>query len=167
MPVKKIAYIGLLIALAFVFSYVETLIPISIGIPGAKLGLANLAIMITLYTLGEGYAFGLSMLRIVLVGFTFGNIAAMLYSFAGAILSYGVMVAAKKTKLFSITGVSVLGGIFHNVGQLVVAIFVVETVGLIYYLPVLLVTGVIAGVIIGIVGGEITRRIGATIGKLK
>lgn len=159
MRTKKIAYTGIMIALAFIFSYVESLIPIHTGVPGAKIGLANLVIIVTLYTLGTGYAFGLSMLRVILVGFTFGNIAAMLYSFAGAILSFGVMILVKKTKVLSVTGVSVLGGVFHNIGQLVVAILVVETASLIYYLPVLLVAGVISGVVIGILGAIVTKRI--------
>ena len=159
MPTKKIAYLGLLVALAFVFSYVEVLIPVNLGIPGAKLGLANLVIMVALYLLGDKNAFLLSMVRIVLVGFTFGNLASMLYSLAGGILSFGVMVFAKKTKKLSIIGVSVLGGVFHNVGQIIVAMCVLETNSLIYYLPVLMITGVVAGVLIGILGGMVTKRI--------
>ena len=99
MKTKKIAYLGLLIALAFVFSYIEFMIPVNIGVPGAKLGLANLVIIVALYTLNERDAFVLSMIRIVLVGFTFANLASMLYSLAGGILSYLAMVIAKRTKL--------------------------------------------------------------------
>ena len=159
MKTKKIAYLGLLIALAFVFSYIEFLIPVNIGIPGAKLGLANLVILVALYTLNEHDAFVLSMIRIVLVGFTFANLASMLYSLAGGILSYLAMVIAKRTQLLSITGVSVIGGVFHNVGQIIMAICVVKTASLIYYLPVLLVSGIAAGVAIGVLGGMITVRI--------
>lgn len=159
MNTKKIAYLGLLIALAFVFSYIEFLIPVNIGVPGAKLGLANLVIIVALYTLNEKDAFVLSMIRIVLVGFTFANLASMLYSLSGGILSFVVMVLAKKTKKLSITGVSVLGGVFHNVGQIIMAIWVVKTASLIYYLPVLLVSGIIAGVAIGVLGGMVTKRI--------
>lgn len=163
MSTKKIAYLGLLVALAFVFSYVEFLISINLGIPGAKLGLANLVVVVALYTLGEKNAFLLSLVRILLVGFTFGNLASMMYSLAGGILSYLVMVIAKKTKLLSVTGVSVLGGVFHNVGQIIVAILVVNTGSLIYYLPVLIITGIVSGVIIGILGAMITKRIGKMI----
>lgn len=159
MSTKKIAYLGLLVALAFVFSYVEVLIPVNLGIPGAKLGLANLAIIVALYLLGEKNAFLLSMVRIVLVGLTFGNLASMLYSLAGGILSFLAMVLAKKTKRLSITGVSVLGGVFHNVGQIIVAMLILETSSLIYYLPVLMITGIVAGVLIGILGGMVTKRI--------
>lgn len=159
MNTKKIAYLGLLIALAFVFSYIEFLIPINIGVPGAKLGLANLVIIIALYTLNERDAFALSMIRIVLVGFTFANLASMLYSLAGGILSYLAMLFAKRTKMLSITGVSVIGGVFHNIGQIIMAIWVVKTASLVYYLPVLMVSGIVAGVAIGILGGMVTKRI--------
>lgn len=159
MNTKKIAYLGLLIALAFVFSYIEFLIPINIGVPGAKLGLANLVIIVAIYTLNEKDAFVLSMIRIVLVGFTFANLASMLYSLAGGILSFVAMVIAKKTQKLSITGVSVIGGVFHNVGQIIMAIWVVKTASLVYYLPVLMVSGIVAGVAIGILGGMVTKRI--------
>jgi len=159
MNTKKIAYLGLLIALAFVFSYIEFLIPVNIGVPGAKLGLANLVIIVAMYTIKERDAFLLSMVRIVLVGFTFANLASMLYSLAGAVLSFGAMFLAKRSKKLSITGVSVLGGVFHNIGQIIVAILVVKTTSLIYYLPVLMVSGIVAGVAIGILGGMVTKRI--------
>ena len=159
MKTKKIAYIGLMIALAFVFSYLEFLLPINVGIPGVKLGLANLAIIVCLYTLGEKEAFLLSILRIVLVGFTFANTAMMMYSLAGGILSFLVMWLAKKTNKLSMTGVSVLGGVFHNVGQILLAMWVLETESLLYYLPVLIVSGIVAGVVIGILGAMITRRL--------
>lgn len=159
MKTKKIAYLGLLIALAFVFSYIEFLIPVNLGIPGAKLGLANLVIIVALYTINEKDAFVLSMIRIVLVGFTFANLASMLYSLAGGILSFFTMVLAKRSKKLSLTGVSVIGGIFHNVGQIIIAICVVKTASLIYYLPVLMVAGITAGVAIGILGSMVTKRI--------
>ena len=159
MKTKRIAYTGLLIALAFVFSYIEFLLPINIGIPGAKLGLANLAIIVCLYTLGERDAFLLSMIRIVLVGFTFTNTAMMMYSLAGGILSFAVMVLAKKTNKLSMTGVSVLGGVFHNIGQILMAMVMLSTDSLLYYLPVLMVTGIVSGVLIGILGAMITKRL--------
>lgn len=157
---KKIAYLGLLTALAFVFSYVEFLIPINIGVPGAKLGLANLVIIVALFTLSARDTFLLSMLRIVLVGFTFGNMASIIYSMAGGIFSFTVMVLAKKTKRLSVTGVSVLGGVFHNVGQIIAAILVVETASLIYYLPVLILAGALSGVAIGLLGAMVIKRLG-------
>lgn len=158
---------GMLVALAFIFSYIETLIPISVGIPGVKLGLANLVTIVALYTIGTAPALGLLLLRIVLTGFTFGNLASMMYSLGGGILSFLVMAAAKKTKLFSIAGVSILGAVFHNVGQIVVAVLVVETKSLFYYLPVLLISGMAAGVLIGILGAELVKRLGSFIGSPK
>ena len=160
MRTRRIAYLGLLTALAFVFSYIEFLIPVNIGVPGAKLGLANLAIIVALYTLGEGDAFLLSVVRIVLVGFTFANLAMMIYSLAGGCLSYAAMVIAKKTNRLSMTGVSVLGGVFHNIGQIFVAMLVLKTESLIYYLPVLLIAGIASGVVIGLLGAMVTKRIG-------
>ena len=159
MNTKKVAYIGLLIALAFVLSYIEVLLPLNIGIPGAKVGLANIAIVVALYTIGSKNAFMLSMVRVVLVGLTFGNFAMMLYSLAGAFLSFVMMFVAKRTQKLSITGVSVLGGVFHNVGQIIVAIFVLETDKLLYYLPFLVIIGTISGVVIGIVSSMVCKRV--------
>jgi heptaprenyl diphosphate synthase len=159
MKTKKVAFLGLLIALAFVLSYVEFLLPLSIGIPGAKIGLANLVVMVALYTIGTDNALALSFVRVVLVGLTFGNVAMMLYSLAGAALSFLAMYIAKKLNLFSMTGVSVIGGIFHNVGQILVAMFVLDTASLVYYLPFLIVIGTISGIVIGIVSSMITVRV--------
>ena len=159
MKTKKIAYLGLLVALAFIFSYIETLIPINIGVPGAKLGLANLVIIVALYTIGERNAFLLSMVRIVLVGFTFANLASMLYSLAGGIFSFLAMCIAKRSGKLSTTGVSVVGGVFHNVGQILMAIWVVKTASLVYYLPVLIIAGLASGVAIGILGAMVTKRV--------
>ena len=159
MKTNKIAFLGLLVALAFVLSYIEFLLPLNIGIPGAKVGLANLVVMVALYTLGTKNAFILSVVRVVLVGLTFGNLAMMMYSLAGAGLSFLAMVIAKKTKLLSITGVSVLGGVCHNLGQIIVAMFVLETASLVYYLPFLIAIGTISGVVIGILSGMIISRV--------
>ncbi|MCR5754592.1 MAG: Gx transporter family protein [Acetatifactor sp.] len=159
MNTKKISYLGLMIALAFVLSYVEFLLPLNIGIPGAKIGLANLVIVVALYTFSAKTALALSVVRVILVGFTFGNLSMMMYSMAGAALSFAVMVLAKKLNRLSVTGVSVLGGVFHNVGQILVAILVLETGSIIYYLPFLVIVGTISGVVIGIVAAMITKRV--------
>lgn len=156
---RKIAYYGLLVALAFIFSYVESLFPINLGIPGVKLGLANLVVIVSLYLFGIREAAVISFIRIVLSGITFGSPAAMVYSLAGGVLSLLIMVIVKKTNKFSTMGVSVAGGIFHNVGQIIVAMIVLETQSLIYYLPVLIVSGLVAGVVIGILAAEIIKRL--------
>ena len=156
---KHIAFLGVFVALAFVLSYIEFVLPMNIGIPGAKVGLANLVVMVALYTMGDKNAIALSIIRVVLVGLTFGNLSMMMYSLAGAALSLFVMLIVKKTDKFSMTGVSILGGVFHNVGQIMVAMLVLETSSLLYYLPFLIVIGTITGVIIGIVANLITVRV--------
>ncbi len=162
---KKTALLGMLVALAFVLSYIETLIPVNLGIPGAKLGLANLVVMVALYTMGAKEAFGLSMVRILLTGLTFSSMAAMLYSFAGGLFSFVVMYLAKKTKRLSATGVSVLGGIAHNAGQILVAMWALDTETLIYYFPVLAITGVVSGTVIGLLAVMVIRRISGAINR--
>lgn len=156
---KKAAYMGMLTALAFVFSYIEFLLPINLGVPGIKLGLANLVVIVALYLMNVRAACTLSFVRILLTGLTFGNPASMIYSLAGGMLSLAIMIMAKKSDFFSVTGVSVLGGVFHNVGQIIVAILVVETKSLLFYLPVLILSGTVAGVLIGILASILIRHL--------
>ena len=153
------AYYGLLIALAFVFSYIESLIPFSVGIPGVKLGLGNLVSVITLYTLGWQAAAAVSLVRVILTGFTFGSMSMMMYGLAGAALSLLVMILSRHFDLFDITGVSIAGGVAHNIGQIAVAAMVLESSAIFYYLPVLLLSGSIAGAVIGFLGGLIVKRL--------
>lgn len=153
------AVFGVFTALALIFSYVELLIPINFGIPGAKLGLANLVIIIVLYKSDWKEALLLSVVRIVLAGFLFGNLFGILYSLAGGILSLAVMAFLKRSGAFSIIGVSMAGGVSHNVGQLIMAMLVVETYAVGYYLPVLLIAGLITGTLIGIAGREMLKRL--------
>jgi heptaprenyl diphosphate synthase len=159
MKTKKIATYGLLVALAFILSYIESLFPLPVPFPGIKLGLANLVVLTALYTMGVKEAFVLAIIRIILVGFTFGNPSTMLFSLAGGLLSWLFMSLMKKSKAFSMIGVSITGGISHNVGQIIVSIFVVENINIIYYLPLLLISGVVTGIIIGILGAMIIKRI--------
>lgn len=159
MTAKKTAFYGMFLALALVAGYVEQLIPINLGIPGVKLGLANIVTMLLLYIVGWQAAILITALRILLSGFLFGSGFAMVYSAAGAVLSMLVMAFLKRTGKFSSVGVSVAGGVFHNVGQIVVAIFVLETKALVWYLPVLILSGLGAGVLIGILSGILIRRL--------
>ena len=156
---SPVAYFGVFTALALIFSYVESLIPIQIGIPGVKLGLANLMIVIALYKMSLKETYLLSITRVVLSGFLFGNMFAILYSFAGGLLSLTVMAVLKKAGGFSVMGVSIAGGVFHNIGQLIIAMIVVETFSVAYYIPVLLIAGVITGLLIGIAANETLKRI--------
>lgn len=146
----KTAYMGLLLAFALILSYVETLIPFAAGIPGVKLGLANLAVLLCLYLLGPGQALLLTVTKAVLSGFLFGNLFMILYSLAGAIISVAVMILLKKGGRFHVPAVSAAGGVFHNLGQLLVAFFVVKTYGIVYYMPPLIVAGLITGLVIGL-----------------
>lgn len=158
MKASKVAQYGLLTALALVLSWLESLLP-PLGAPGVKLGLPNLAIVFALYRLGLKDACVISLVRVVLVTLLFGNGAALAYSIAGAALSLSLMGLLKKTGKFSSVGVSVAGGVAHNGGQILVAMALLETSRLAWYLPVLWVSGTIAGVLVGLVSGELVRRV--------
>ncbi len=155
---RFVAVFGFLLAAAILLGYVEMLIPIQIPIQGVKLGLANAAVLLVLYLFGPGPAFLLSLLRILLSGFLFSNMAAMIYSLAGGMLSLIVMCAVKRTDLFSVVGVSILGAVSHNGGQLVIAMLVLQSRSLVYYIPVLLAAGIVTGMLIGIVVKELLPR---------
>jgi len=157
---NKVAYMGVFLALALICSYVESLIPISFGIPGVKLGLTNIVVVLMLYCIGAKEALAVSVCRIVLAGFLFGNLFSILYSLAGGLLSFLIMWAVKRTGKLGILPVSVCGGIFHNIGQLAVAALVVENYNVFYYLPVLLLAGAATGLAIGVVAQELIIRIG-------
>lgn len=152
---RKIAYSAMLVALAMIFSYVETLIPFSFGVPGIKLGLANLIVVIGLFFLEPLQVLGILIARIVLVAFMFGNMSSLVYSLVGGIFSFCVMLLLKRCKGFSMIGISMAGGVSHNVGQLVVAACVVENRHVFYYMPILLVVGLLTGMLIGIIAQRI------------
>ncbi len=156
---QRISLYGICIALAMILSYVETLIPIHFAIPGVKPGLANLVVLAALYLMSPADAWVISLVRIILVSFTFGNVAALLYSFAGAALSLSVMVLCQKKGWLTMTGVSIVGGVMHNIGQLMMAAVILESAAVITYLPVLLLAGVLAGALIGLLGGMILKRL--------
>lgn len=156
---ERIAGLGLLTSLALIASYIELLIPIPIGIPGIKLGLANMVTVWALYALGPTEALAVNGLRILLAGFLFGSLSMILYSLAGAVLSFLCMYMAKRCGTFSVTGVSMIGGVTHNMGQLLVAMSVLETGSLLYYGPVLLAAGLITGTLIGLVTREVGKRL--------
>lgn len=156
---NRVAYFGVFTALALIFSYVETLIPFNFGIPGVKLGLANLVIVIALYKMRLREAYLLSIVRVLLNGFIFGNYFSIVYSLAGGLLSLSIMALLRKREGFSILGISMAGGVMHNVGQLIVAMIIVETLSVAYYVPVLLISGLITGCVIGVVSGEMLKRL--------
>lgn len=155
----KTAYLGIFSALAIIFGYVETLVPVFAGVPGIKLGLANLAVLFILerYTWKE--AVFVSVIRIIVIGFLFGNMFSIVYSLAGAALSLTVMTLLKRQSEFSLMGISVAGGISHNVGQLIIAMLLLESTSLLYYGPVLLISGVVTGLLIGWLTMEVSKRV--------
>lgn len=157
---KKVAYLGFFTSLAIIFGYVDTLIPVFAGVPGVKPGLANLAVVFVLYQYGWRAAGIVSFVRILAVGFLFGSLFSILYSLAGGILSLAVMAVLKEKSGLSTVGVSIAGGVSHNIGQIFVAMAVVESFSLAYYLPVLLISGVLTGLCIGLVAMEVWKRIG-------
>ena len=154
MSSKKIAYCGLLTTVALLLSYVERMLAIPMIVPGMKLGLANVAILIALYILDNKTAFIISILRILISALLFTGFASFLYSASGALLSFVVMVLCKKTNIFSMIAISILGGISHNIGQIIVACLIVENIRLLYYMPFLIILGIATGFVTGIVGDK-------------
>lgn len=155
---KKIAYLGMFITLALIASYVESLVPFYFGAPGIKLGLANLITVVLLYRSSWKDTAIVSVLRIVLSGILFGNMFSILYSFCGAFLSLFVMCLLKRLEGFSVIGISMAGGVFHNLGQLLAAIYLMENGNIMYYFPVLMTAGLVTGILIGIGSREVLHR---------
>ena len=156
---RRIATAGVLTAAAFILSYLEAILPFSLGIPGVKLGLSHLVTVFALYRLTAWETASITLVRVVLAAFLFGSTASLAYSLAGALLSLAVMLLLRRLPVFSPTGVSVAGGICHNLGQLACAALLMSTASLGWYLPVLLVAGCISGAVIGAVGGILIRRV--------
>lgn len=152
---KRVALAGMLTALAMIFSYIEAIMPFSIGIYGIKLGLANLVVLSGLYYLPHRDVFLVSVTRIFLSTLLFGNIMALAYSLAGGILSFLVMSGLQKKDIMSMAGVSTAGGICHNIGQVIVAAVILQSKGVFLYLPVLMISGIAAGLVIGLAAGKI------------
>lgn len=160
MDTRRMAQYALLTALAMALGWLESLIPLAGAVPpGVKLGLTNLVVIFALYRMGPRDAAAISLVRVVLVSFTFGNSYSFAYSLAGAALSLIVMTLLKRSGRFSLLGVSVAGGVSHNAAQILVAMAVLETSRLVWYLPALLVSGVAAGVCVGAAGALIVRRV--------
>ena len=157
MNAKKTTLLSLFCALAMIMSYLESLVPLPLPF-GIKLGLPNIIIVFILYRVGITAAVSVSVIRVILVSLLFGNIVSMSYSLAGAFLSLGIMILLKQFKCFSAVAVSVAGGIFHNVGQIIVACILMDTAQISYYLPILAISGIVAGVLIGIAGNLLIQK---------
>ena len=148
---KRIAILGVITAFAAILSYIEAIISFGMFIPGVKLGLANIAVVICFYLYGYKEALMVNVVRIIIVGLLFGNMFSISFSIAGALVSYIVMVLLKKTDIFSPIGISVAGGVAHNVGQILIASLIIESYSVIYYLPMLMIAGIVCGLIIGFI----------------
>ncbi|MCH5298408.1 MAG: Gx transporter family protein [Ruminococcus sp.] len=155
---KKIAKVGLFVALAMIFSYIEAIIPWDFGIPGVKLGVANIVVVVALYQLNIPETAGISFVRIFLMGLLFGNVMSLAYSFSGGALSLIGMIVCKRLKL-SVIGVSIVGAVLHNVGQLSTAAFILQSTAITYYFPVLLVSGLVTGFLIGILSYRVNKSL--------
>lgn len=159
MKSKKVALLGVMISLAMILSYLESLVPMSFAVPGVKMGLPNIAIMFVLYRFSFKDACIVSIIRVILVAMLFGSVLSLAYSVAGAVFGLSVMVLLKNSGKFSVTGVSVAGGVFHNVGQIAAAVVILGTKEIAYYLPVLCISGIGAGICIGIVSSILIKEI--------
>jgi heptaprenyl diphosphate synthase len=162
---KTITLLGVCTAAAMVLSYVETLIPVPFAVPGVKLGLANLVAVFLLMKFDWRYAAPVSLIRVLLTALLFGNAASLAYSAAGAILSMLVMTGTKRIKAFSPVGISVIGAVFHNVGQILMAIILTDTAQIAFWLPPLIISGVITGAAVGAVGAVLVAKIDPKLGK--
>lgn len=156
---KRLALSAMFAALALIFSYVEAIIPFSVGIPGVKLGIANLVIIIALYEMNGKFALVINVVRILVAGLLFNGLFGALYSLAGGLVSLAVMWALRKTGLFSMVGVSMAGGVAHNLGQLLVAALIVSNMKMFLYFPILMFSGIISGILIGIVAYIIDAKV--------
>lgn len=156
---KKVSLYGILVSLAFIASYIEVLIPFNFHIPGMKLGLANIAVLVALYTGGAQAGITVSIIRIILVGLTFGNPYSAIYGLSGGVISLAVMIALKKTDFFGVMGVSMAGGVAHNIGQLLCAMILLKLPAVFTYLSYLILVGTVTGALIGIIDEEVLKRL--------
>ena len=159
MTIRKISQYGMMVALALIMSYIEAQIPAFFAVPGMKLGLTNIVVVVSLYLLGSKSAMFINIVRIILVSLLFGNTMSLAFSFVGGMLSTLIMIILEKSGKFSTVGVSAAGGITHNIGQILVAIFLLNTSAITWYLPILWISGIISGVVIGIIAGIVTSRL--------
>ena len=155
----SVAFCGVMAALAISLGYLECLIPFSVGIYGIKLGLANLAILALLYLTDTKYALAVHLIRIITCGILFGNAVAFAYSAVGGIISFAAMAMLKKSEKLSPVGVSIIGGVVHNIAQIIVAIILVDELKIAFYLPVLLISGTIAGAIVGVITQGVVKTL--------
>ena len=156
---RKMTLLSAIIAVAMILSYIESLIPAFVAIPGVKMGLSNIATVFSLYTLGWPYAICVSIVRVLLSTLLFGNAAALIYSLFGAAFALTSMILLHRTKIFSSIGVSVVGALAHNAGQILAVCLVMNNSALAYYIFPLIISGTVAGIVIGLAAGSLTERL--------
>ena len=156
---RRVAISALFASLALIFSYIEAILPAAPGIPGIKLGIANLVVIIAMYRLGSHYAIVINLIRVFLAGLLFSGLYGAVYSLCGCLLSFAAMLLLKKSGLFSPVGVSMGGGVMHNIGQLAIAAVLVSSPEVFYYLPVLIVSGTVSGILIGLVSSGLLEHL--------
>ena len=159
MKASKLSLAALSVTLAMILSFVESQIPAFVAIPGVKIGLTNIVIIYALYKMGWKYAVVISLVRVLLVGILFGNGVSLIYSFAGAVMSFVIMVLLKNVKVFSTMAVSVAGGVTHNMAQIGMACIIMETNLISYYAPFLVLSGTLAGIAIGVISAIMIKRV--------
>ncbi len=157
MKAKRITVLSLFCALAMIMSYLESLVPLPLPF-GIKVGLPNIIIVFILCRIGIKEAIAVSLVRVILVSLLFGNALSLVYSLAGAILSLTLMIVLSLLKNFSTVGISVVGGVAHNAGQIIVACIVMDTAQISYYMPILAISGIVAGVLVGIMGNLLIKK---------
>ena len=156
---KQMVTLSALVAVAMILSYVESMIPAFVAVPGVKMGLSNIATVFALYSLGWPYAIIVSVVRVFLSSLLFGNFVSLIYSLSGAALALALMILLKKLDRFSTVGVSVAGGVGHNIGQTIAACIVMENAAISLYIIPLIISGTISGVLIGLVAGKLVERV--------
>ena len=159
MKTKKLVTLAVTVSVAMILSFVESRIPAFVAIPGVKVGLANIAVIFALYKMGWREAISVSVIRVLLVALLFGSVVSLAYSIAGAIISLSLMILLRKIGIFTEVAVSVVGGITHNIGQILIAFLLLETKVVFYYLPFLMVSGVIAGIAVGVAAALLIKRV--------
>ena len=156
---KQMVTLSALIAVAMILSYIESMIPAFVAVPGVKMGLSNIATVFALYALGWPYAICVSVVRVFLSALLFGNFVSLIYSLSGAALALGLMILLKKLNKFSSIGVSVAGGVGHNAGQIIAACIVMKNAAISIYIIPLIISGTISGIVIGLIAGNLVERV--------
>ena len=159
MNAKKLTTLSVSVALAMLLSFIESQIPPFVAVPGVKIGLSNIVTVALLYLYGAREAGAVSLVRVCLSSLLFGSAVSFIYSLTGAVLSFLIMLLFKSLNIFSEMGVSVLGGVFHNAGQIAVACIIMENAAISLYLPFLVISGTVAGAVIGVVSAMLTKRL--------